>query len=310
MAGAHGVGSGANAHLWADAIVELIDGAGEQVVWRPDFEPPRHTLALMRTLGVRVEVVPVSAVGTGAVTYCPHSSCGWSFVGSRTRADGYLIVHMRVMHAGVDPRAIQVSEREPLGHVAPVEPTPAAPGTSSASPSPQVGTGEAGSRSESTAPPTQRETKTVVARRKWTREEILDAIKAHAAANEGVPPKSMDWSRSTDDHPSFAKVGEIFGKWNTAIIEAGFEPHKPGRGEGRASGSTPTPKKPEHKPVEAPPVSRNGNGGLTFDSIFGDIDALKTEVDRLNDLSVNAALKRDALQQIIETVGQLQGAGI
>lgn len=46
--------------------------------------------------------------------YCPHPGCKWSFVGSQKKADGFLAVHIRIVHKGVDPRP-------------PIEETPARP---------------------------------------------------------------------------------------------------------------------------------------------------------------------------------------
>lgn len=36
--------------------------------------------------------------------YCPHPGCKWSFVGSQKKADGFLSVHIRIVHKGADPR--------------------------------------------------------------------------------------------------------------------------------------------------------------------------------------------------------------
>lgn len=59
---AHGVGTGENAHEWADALARIVDDAGQELVYRPESEPHPATRRLMDSLGVRIEVGPVRTV--------------------------------------------------------------------------------------------------------------------------------------------------------------------------------------------------------------------------------------------------------
>lgn len=88
-------------HPELDAIAELLDDAGRQVVLHVAAPLEPASARLMAFLGVKVVM---SATATGLVHYCPHAGCSWSFQGSKARFDGYLAVHLRVTHGGVDPR--------------------------------------------------------------------------------------------------------------------------------------------------------------------------------------------------------------
>lgn len=88
----------ADAHPDLDRIVELLDGAGQQFVWKPSREPSAATLRLMATLGVKVE--PVSSTGTFVPVYCPRPGCGWSSYRGGPPGRRDLETHERVMHGG------------------------------------------------------------------------------------------------------------------------------------------------------------------------------------------------------------------
>lgn len=77
---------------------------------------------------------------------------------------------------------------------------------------------------------------------KWTRENVLDAIRDWYVLY-GDTPSGMDWNptvaRQRGQHlraqrwengnfPWFTQVYRLFGSWNAAIAEAGFTPRKPG----------------------------------------------------------------------------------
>lgn len=56
----------------------------------------------------------------------------------------------------------------------------------------------------------------------WTRERILSAIHAWTEQH-GEPPRAQEWQRGTPDFPARTTVCAMFGTWNTAISEAGYE---------------------------------------------------------------------------------------
>lgn len=57
---------------------------------------------------------------------------------------------------------------------------------------------------------------------KFTKEEIIKAI-------QDAPIKTSEYfNRPGNGLPSYSTVRRIFGSWNNAMIEAGFEPNKPG----------------------------------------------------------------------------------
>jgi hypothetical protein len=81
-------------------------------------------------------------------------------------------------------------------------------------------------------------------RKIWTRDALILAIQEWADDNGGVPPVATDWNPAharavgrpdkaarfeRDGHwPQVYTVQRVFGSWNAAIREAGFEPHRPG----------------------------------------------------------------------------------
>jgi hypothetical protein len=61
---------------------------------------------------------------------------------------------------------------------------------------------------------------------RWPREEVLAAVRDWHTRG-GAPPALREWRRAGPTHPSAATVQRIFGSWNAAIEEAGFEPREP-----------------------------------------------------------------------------------
>jgi hypothetical protein len=73
----------------------------------------------------------------------------------------------------------------------------------------------------------------------WTHERVIAALRAYAAANDGLPPKRSDWARAvrTDSsiaHPTAALVVRLFGSFAAAVEAAGFEPRRVLRGPKRS----------------------------------------------------------------------------
>lgn len=60
--------------------------------------------------------------------------------------------------------------------------------------------------------------------RYWTRELVLDAIRAWAEEHDGRPPRARDWHYAGYGHPCEHTVYALFGSWSEAIRGAGFEP--------------------------------------------------------------------------------------
>jgi len=69
---------------------------------------------------------------------------------------------------------------------------------------------------------------------RWTREAIIEAIRAHHART-GQAPSRRGWAEKSDAHPWPATVVAVCGSWSDAIREAGFEPARPGRPRRRQS---------------------------------------------------------------------------
>lgn len=55
--------------------------------------------------------------------------------------------------------------------------------------------------------------------RRWTREEVVAALRAWAA-ERGLPPTYGDWARGADGHPSTSAVEKLFGSWTEALLSA------------------------------------------------------------------------------------------
>jgi hypothetical protein len=67
--------------------------------------------------------------------------------------------------------------------------------------------------------------------RSWTRERVIEAIRAHAAAH-GQPPTPIQWRHSAGPpwkrgaHPKATTVSGLFGSFPDAVVAAGFEPRR------------------------------------------------------------------------------------
>jgi hypothetical protein len=64
---------------------------------------------------------------------------------------------------------------------------------------------------------------------RWSHNATIEAMRRWHEAH-GHQPSLEQWRRADRSHPSAATVRRLFGTWNTAVAEAGFEPR-------RASGS-------------------------------------------------------------------------
>lgn len=62
----------------------------------------------------------------------------------------------------------------------------------------------------------------------WTREAVIEAIRAWHTAH-GAAPSAAAWRHARDGHPSQTTVINLFGSWRAGITAAGFEPRRPGR---------------------------------------------------------------------------------
>jgi hypothetical protein len=51
-------------------------------------------------------------VSTGVPLYCPHDGCPWSYDRAGSRGEGFLAVHLRVVHKGVDPRPAKPEQQK------------------------------------------------------------------------------------------------------------------------------------------------------------------------------------------------------
>jgi hypothetical protein len=77
-----------------------------------------------------------------------------------------------------------------------------------------------------------------VARKVWTRDEIVAAVTRWADTHGGVPPVASDWNTTMardrgkpergDEFPVTNTVRTTFGTWNAAIRAAGFDAFEPG----------------------------------------------------------------------------------
>ncbi len=63
-------------------------------------------------------------------------------------------------------------------------------------------------------------------RRRWTREQVLTALRADAE-RQGRTPTSKQWERRPATRPGYNAVRKHFGSWNAAIEAAGLVPEDP-----------------------------------------------------------------------------------
>lgn len=89
----------------------------------------------------------------------------------------------------------------------------------------------------------------------WTAEQIVAVIRAHAAEH-GTPPTNNAWLKATAEHPSGSTVYRIFGSWASAIEAAGFP--RPTRGGSH-------PKVQGQESEVAPNGGRTGHGVARWD---------------------------------------------
>ena len=60
---------------------------------------------------------------------------------------------------------------------------------------------------------------------RWPRHATIDAMRPWHEA-QGHQPSLEQWRRADRSHPSAATVRRLFGTWNAAVSEAGFEPRR------------------------------------------------------------------------------------
>jgi hypothetical protein len=53
------------------------------------------------------------------------------------------------------------------------------------------------------------------AKRRWSTEDVIDALQAWARAHRGHPPSKAQWTRDSESHPSHQRVRDLFGTWGT-----------------------------------------------------------------------------------------------
>jgi hypothetical protein len=89
----------------------------------------------------------------------------------------------------------------------------------------------------------------------WTRERIIEAIKAWAREH-GEPPGYNDWERGGSlDHPVSVTVAKKCGSWSGAIREAGFEPRTPAHRVPHRDAAEPEPTQPPEPEPEPEPAA-------------------------------------------------------
>lgn len=291
---------------WAFALAAIVDDAGDQVVWKPDREPTPHALRLMATLGVRVEWSPVTAVSAQkllATRDCVYPNC------PREADPG---THHCRTHQAYERDLIRAIPEGPHG----------AARASVQEPSIQVAKQEAAAPKE--APVVQPSTS-------WTRETAIAAVQKFARTH-GRPPGSSDLGRKN----GLPSLPFAWGdKFSDLIVAAGFEPSRFGPGSkssGRGPAKPKTAVEPEPSPVpaeaepEQPNLSELATGlaelaprpdskadpgvplaGISplIDRLIGQRRELVEEALRLNELSVEAATKRDAIYQLVNQLEEL-----
>lgn len=62
-----------------------------------------------------------------------------------------------------------------------------------------------------------------LASRSWSREAIVEALRAWAAVHGGAP-SSSEWKDGASDRPSVGTVMARFGSWRAGVVAAGLEP--------------------------------------------------------------------------------------
>jgi hypothetical protein len=139
----------------------------------------------------------------------------------------------------------------------------------------------------------------------WTRERIIEAIKAFAAEH-GRPPKGLDWVKSSSDNPTAGHVANVFGRWADAIVAAGFDRPVGGRGKAQRE---PEPE-PEPAPLPVPaappeppaprPVAADPEKVDTFE-LFASL-ASEERIAYYEQLAKVAAAKAEALRDVRESV--------
>lgn len=218
MDGAHNVGSGENAHLWADELrraVDLEDDTGRPLVL--EVAAPLHPAnqRLMDTLGVEVRVVtPIARqesrelVARTEGNYVVPAAASANGNGHGPRTDW------------IDYRAsvARVHKREQAGDEALV-----CPGCGTETDVTDV-VHSPKCKSLARAPEKASD---------WDRDSVIAALRANA--KDGVAPAGSDWYTKADGRPTYAIVQRVFGSWPDAVEAAGLERAQRGHKARRSS---------------------------------------------------------------------------
>jgi len=243
-------------------IFRQSEERGQPVVFRCDREPEPHVRKLMRTLGVRVEVQPVSPARSTArsserARTMPKTAAEWSVNDAITA-----IRLWAEAHDGEPPKMEEWRKLAPehpsyavLAQLfgswndgiaaAGFEPRPSSRQAPGAQPEVQFDGSDSSTSSEvakqeAASEPGQAE----VAERKkrphgyWTRERMIERIQRWHAET-GAPPLSTEWFAPGGDWPAVSAVRKTFGSWANAIREAGYEPGRGGVKKGQKLGREP-----------------------------------------------------------------------
>lgn len=188
--------------------VALAEERGQPVVFVCDQEPEEHVRLLMRTLGVRVEVRPVTAVAVNQDVKVAAGSDGAIVVVSAycptCRLEAMPNVRGECSFCGTtivdEDRLSARAMRDQIANGVPAKTEAAAPAAAKK----QRG-------------------------RIWTRGEVVAAILAFHAEH-GRVPGADDWRHKDPDgkRPTVDNVQAIFGKWSEGIRAAGFTPRRRG----------------------------------------------------------------------------------
>lgn len=172
------------------------DGNGEPLVLTVEKPLKPHGQRLMDSLGVRVEVRPVSPLidvqDATSSADCLQPGCPFEAESGRTHCR-----HHRRLGETVVLAARRLEDR----------PAVAEPSAPPSRPAARLG---------ATTP-----------RKRWTREEIIEAIQAHAREH-GYPPVASEWALQDATRPTRDDAKRVFGSWADAVEAAGFP--RPRRG--------------------------------------------------------------------------------
>lgn len=153
---------------------------------------------------------------------------------------------------------------------------------------------------------------------KWTRANTVAAIQAFAGRHKR-PPRNADRTARNGLPPQGQPSGHV---WSDLVEEAGFpRPARGGvKGSGRAAAKPPAPVERDAHPDPGPAPSRElepvatGSGlepaarpdePSLLASTIANLDAFRAEAERFDEISIDAACKRDAILRLVEALESL-----